>query len=124
MTKVTIAGREIPLEFTGKAWDEIETEIGNPFELAEHMQGVGVMKRIRKYIRILGNAYLAKNHKNEDIADEWLESLPPSAFIDKSIKVAISEAIYNGLVMETNKPDEQVVDVTLQELEKKADAGC
>lgn len=127
METITIGGREITLEFTAYAFEQIcdDEELDGVTKFKQHIEGKGWMRRTAKYIAYLGNAHLRKQHMKADLTPDWiLDNAYPKEMRDPSIRAAVASALFDGMVMQSDMDSDEEVDVYKQENEKKEQTGC
>lgn len=109
MSSIKIGKREVKLNFNMDAWAGIEEDFGLISDLEEQMNG---RKRVRTVCGII--AHLAGEDPDK-IRQEMKPAQLPAAMS------AIWETIGNGLKMEGTETEQEneEVDVTLEEIEKK-----
>ena len=133
MASITLKGREIPLIYTVYEMKEIQEELGplgraialimgrnpddekdmNRFGSAEHLGAAA------KLIRILGNAGLEEAGETPDLTDKKvLRAMKPGDMVH-AINACV-EALAEGMASEIpEKENNEPVDVTLEEMNKK-----
>ena len=119
MVKLKIGEKEYGLRLDMYAMEQIEEEFGTMQEMFEKIQSRG-SKSIQKIFRILANAELAYEGKEETVTGDELKRLKVSAMagIGKAIRAAVEE----GMKSETTEgaeADDEVFDVYLAEIEAK-----
>ena len=138
MVSITLKGREVPLLFTTLEMKTIQEEIGpidranmivtgrNPDDDKDTSKygSVEHLTAAAKMIRILGNAGLEENDEAGDLTDKKvMRALKPGDLPDAVRKCM--EAMTEGMASEHPAKAEQSgpVDVVLEEIEKKSEAG-
>ena len=119
MVKLRIGETEYGLRMDMYAMELIEDEFGNMKDMFEQVQSGG-SKAIRKLFKILANAQLAYEGKEETVTGDELKRLRVAAAA--GIGQAIRAAIEEGMKSETTdgaEADDEVFDVYLSELEAK-----
>lgn len=119
MIKLKIGETEYGLRMDMYAMEMIEDEFGGMKEMFEKIQ-TGGSKSIRAIFRILANAQLAYEGKEETVTGDELKRLRVSAIA--GIGSAIRAAIEEGMKSETvdgEEADDEVFDVYLSEIEAK-----
>ena len=120
MVKLKIGEKEYGLRMDMYAMEMIEEEFGGLKEMFEKLRESGSSKTIRKIFRILANAQLAYEGKEETVTGDELMRLRLTAL--NGIGAAIRAAIEEGMKSETNEgeeADDEVFDVYMQEIEAK-----
>jgi hypothetical protein len=119
MVKLKVGDKEYGLRLDMYAMEMIEEEFGSMKEMYAKIQGGG-SKAIRSLFRILANAQLAYEGKEETVTGDELKRLRVSAIA--GIGQAIRAAVEEGMKSETTdgeEADDQVFDVYLSEIEAK-----
>ena len=119
MIKLKIGETEYGLRMDMYAMEMIEEEFGGLKEMFEKVQSGGG-KTIRSIFRILANAQLAYEGKEETVTGDELKRLRVAAAA--GIGAAIRAAVEEGMKSETsdgNEADDEVFDVYLNEIESK-----
>ena len=119
MVKLKIGENEYGLRMDMYAMEMIEDEFGGMKEMFEKIQ-TGGSKSIRTIFRILANAALAYEGKEENVTGDELKRLRVAAVA--GIGSAIRAAIEEGMKSETvdgEEADDEVFDVYLSEIEAK-----
>ena len=119
MVKLKIEGVEYGLRMDLYAMEMIEDEFGSMKEMLEKVQSGGT-KTIRTLFRILANAQLAFEGKEETVTGKEIQRLRVAAVA--GIGTAVRRAIEEGLKAETTEgaeADDEVFDVYLAEIESK-----
>jgi len=119
MVRLKIDDQEYGLRMDMYAMELIEDEFGDMSAMFEKMQTVSA-KVVRQLFKILANAALAYEGKEETVTGDELKRLRLSAL--NGIAVAIRAAIDEGMKAETvggEKADDEVYDVYLAEIEAK-----
>ena len=137
MASIKLKGREIPLLYTMMEMKQIQEEVARIGEFlnvlfgksakdgedsADLYGGPEQLNAISKCIRILGNAGLEDSGQEPDLTDKWvLRALKPARLVEAMN--ACLQAINEGMESEIPpaKQDEPV-DVTLEEMNKKKEA--
>ena len=119
MVKLRIGETEYGLRMDMYAMELIEDEFGNMKDMFEQVQRGG-SKTIMKLFKILANAELAYEGKEETVTGNELKRLrvAAAAGIGKAIRAAVEE----GMKSETTggaEADDEVYDVYLAEIEAK-----
>lgn len=120
MVKLRVEGTEYGLRMDLYAMEQIEEEFGSMKEMFEKIQDGGSGKAVRALFRILANAALAYEGKEETVTGKELLRLKVSAL--NGISTAIRAAVEEGMKSETNEgeeADDDVYDVYLAEIESK-----
>lgn len=119
MIKLKIGENEYGLRMDMYAMEMIEEEFGGLKEMFEKVQGGGG-KTVRSIFRILANAQLAYEGKEETVTGDEIRHLRVAAMA--GIGNAIRAAVEEGMKSETTdgeEADDEVFDVYLQEIEAK-----
>ena len=119
MIKLKVGEQEYGLRMDLYAMEQIEEEFGGLKEMFEKLQG-GSSKAIRSLFRILANAQLAYEGKEETVTGDELKHLKVAAVA--GIGNAVRAAIEDGMKSETvegEEADDEVFDVYLAEIEAK-----
>jgi hypothetical protein len=119
MIKLKIGEKEYGLRMDMYAMEMIEEEFGGMKDMLEKFKDGG-SKHVRALFRILANAQLAYEGKEETVTGNELKSLRLSAIT--GISKAISAAVEEGMKSETTEgaeADDEVFDVYLNEVESK-----
>lgn len=121
MTTVKIAGREWPLKFTLDAMDAIEAATGKTIDALTFR--VKTRQDREELLAVLAEL-LRAGSPGEDTPDAALRAaLTPGELM--SAMRRISDAISEGMRMETDAPaEDEAVDVVLEELKKKESPGA
>lgn len=119
MVRIKIEDQQYGLLMDMYAMEKIEEEFGDMSDMFEKLQG-GSIKAIGKLFKILANAALEYEGKEETVTGNEIKHLKVAAIagIGKAIRAAIDE----GMKSETiggEKADDEVYDVYLQEIEEK-----
>ena len=108
---IIIGGKEYNLQFTMPVWERLENEICLVEEFDEVMMQKGRLKKAAKLVSIMS---VEQPVKAEDI---WSDMVPADV---RNIIGEAREVIREGLKMKVQKDeDNKVVDVVLEEIEKK-----
>jgi hypothetical protein len=119
MIKLRIGETEYGLRMDMYAMEQIEDEFGGMKEMFEKIQNGG-SKAMRMLFKILANAQLAFEGKEETVTGDELKRLRVAAL--SGIGTAIRAAVEEGMKSETtegNDADDEVYDVYLSEIESK-----
>jgi len=119
MVKLKIGEHEYGLRMDMYAMEGIEEEFGSMKDMFTSIQDGG-SKAIRKLFRILANAQLAYEGKEETVTGDELKRLRVAALA--GIGNAIRAAVEEGMKSETTdgaEADDEVFDVYLNEIESK-----
>lgn len=119
MVKLKVGEKEYGLRLDLYAMEQIEDEFGSMKEMFETLQNGG-SRAIRKLFRIMANAQLAYEDKEETVTGDELKRLKVSAIA--GIGQAIRAAVEEGMKSETTNgeaADDEVYDVYLSEIEAK-----
>ena len=119
MVKLRIGETEYGLRMDMYAMELIEDEFGSMKDMFDQIQAGG-SKAIRKLFKILANAQLAYEGKEETVTGYELRRLRVAAAA--GIGQAIRAAVEEGMKSETTdgaEADDEVFDVYLSELEAK-----
>ena len=119
MVKLKIGETEYPLRMDMYAMEMIEDEFGSMKEMFDKIQE-GSSKTIRKLFRILANAALSYEGKEETVTGDELKRLRIAAV--SGVSNAIRAAVEEGMKSETTdgaEADDEVFDVYLSEIETK-----
>lgn len=121
MYKITIGGREIPLRYTMRELADMEEAIGTMDNFRDLiLKGKRRLRNMATAIRIMGNSGLTHSGEKGDLTDDWmLDHMEPDKI--KAYQIAVLGAFTGGWKMETE--EERVHDVTLEEIERKKEAG-
>ena len=119
MVKLRVNDTEYGLRMDMYAMELIEDEFGSMKDMFDQIKNGGA-KAIRKLFKILANAQLAYEGKEETVTGDELKRLrvAAAAGIGASIRAAVEE----GMKSETsdgNEADDEVFDVYLNEIESK-----
>lgn len=119
MVKLKVGETEYGLRMDLYALEQIEEEFGNMQEVMTKVQGGG-SKAMRSLFRILANAQLSYEGKEETVTGDELKGLRVSAMV--GIGHAIRAAVEEGMKSETTEgaeADDEVYDVYLSEIDAK-----
>ena len=119
MVKLKIGEQEYGLRMDMYAMEMVEDEFGSMNDMFEKIRSGGA-KVVRALFRILANAELAFEGKEETVTGDELKRLRVSAIA--GIGNAINAAIKEGMKSETTdgaEADDEVFDVYLNEIEQK-----
>ena len=119
MVKLKVGDTEYGLRMDLYAMEMIEDEFGNLKDMFAKIQ-TGGSKTLRAIFRILANAELAYEGKEETVTGDELKQLKVSAVT--GIGAAIRAAVEDGMKSETTggaEADDEVFDVYLSEIESK-----
>lgn len=119
MIKVRIDDKEYGLRMDMYAMEQIEDEFGSVDEMFRRAE-TGSVKTIGKLFKIMANAALAYEGKEETVTGQELKRLRVAAI--NGIGVAVRAAIDEGMKSETidgGSADDEVYDVYLAEIEAK-----
>ena len=119
MVKLRVGDTEYGLRMDMYAMELIEDEFGNMKDMFEQVQRGG-SKAIMKLFKILANAQLAYEGKEETVTGNELKHLRVAAAA--GIGQAIRAAVEEGMKSETTdgaEADDEVFDVYLSEIEAK-----
>ena len=119
MVKLKVGNTEYGLRMDLYALEQIEDEFGSMQDVMTKVQGGG-SKAMRSLFRILANAQLAYEGKDETVTGDELKTLRVGAMV--GIGSAIRAAVEEGMKSETTggaEADDEVFDVYLNELEEK-----
>lgn len=119
MVKLKIGAEEYGLRLDMYAMELIEEEFGSMKDMFERIQ-TGGSKTVRIIFKILANAQLAYEGKEETVTGDELKRLRVGAMT--AIGNAIRAAIEEGMKSETTEgeeADDEVFDVYLSEIESK-----
>lgn len=107
---IIIGGKEYNLRFTMAVWERLENEICMVEEFDETMVQKGRLRKAAKLVSIMSEEPVT--------AEEIWNAMQPSDV--RNIVGEAREIIREGLKMKVKKDDEdKVVDVVLEEIEKK-----
>lgn len=107
---IIIGGKEYNLQFTMAVWERLENEICMVEEFDEMMVQKGRLRKTAKLVSIMSEEPVT--------AEEIWNAMQPSDV--RNIIGEAREIIREGLKMKVKKDDEdKVVDVVLEEIEKK-----
>lgn len=119
MVKLKIGETEYGLRMDMYALEQIEDEFGDLKGMFEKIQNGG-SKALQTLFKILANAHLAYEGKEETVTGDEIKRLRVSAVA--GIGQAIHAAVAEGMKSETTdgaEADDEVFDVYLQEIEAK-----
>ena len=119
MIKLKIGENEYGLRMDMYAMEMIEDEFGSMKDMFDKIQS-GSSKAIRQLFRILANAALSYECKEETVTGDELKTLRVSAIA--GVGNAIRAAVEEGMKSETTdgaEADDEVFDVYLSEIEEK-----
>ena len=119
MVKLKVNGVEYGLRFDMYAMEGIEESFGSMKDMFEKISSGG-SKAVQTLFRILANAQLAYEGKEETVTGEEIRRLRVSAMA--GIGNAIRAAVEEGMKSETTggeEADDEVYDVYLAEIESK-----
>ena len=119
MVKIKVDDREYGLRMDMYAMEMIEDEFGNMQDMFDKLKR-GSTKTVRILFRILANAQLSLEGKEENITGDELKHLSVGTI--RTIAGAINRAIELGMHSETTgggSADDEVFDVYLNEIESK-----
>ena len=119
MIKLKIGDTDYGLRMDMYAMELIEDEFGGMKEMFDKIQRGGA-KAVRGIFRILANAQLAYEGKEETVTGDELKHLRVAAIagVGQAIRAAIEEGMKSETV-EGEEADDQVFDVYLSEIEAK-----
>lgn len=117
--KLKIGEREYGLRMDLYAMESIEDEFGGMREMFEEVQK-GSGKSIRRLFKILANAYLANEGKEETVTGDEVKHLKVAAVagIGKAVRAAVEEGMRSEAT-NGEEADDEVYDVYLSEIEAK-----
>ena len=105
-------GTLLTLKLTMESWDAVEEQVAPLSEIGETLNGKGRLKAIGKMLFLMQTPPAA-------VSEETIWAGMKPAYVRFATR-AIWAAINKGMEMETTADDEdKVVDVTLEEIEKK-----
>lgn len=119
--RIKIGEREIPLRFTMREFGDIEEQVGNLGEIRKLI--LEDKKRSRNLVavlRILGNAGLKAEGKEQDLTDDWLlEEMDPHLLMAYQLAVlaCMSRDTESEAAKEENESKER--DLVLEEINEK-----
>lgn len=119
MVKLKVGNKEYGLRLDMYAMELIEEEFGSMKDMFTKIQEGG-SKAVRALFRILANAELAYEGKEETVTGDELKRLKVSAMT--GLGAAIRAAVEEGMKSETTdgaEADDEVFDVYLSEIESK-----
>lgn len=119
MVKLKVGDTEYGLRMDMYALEQIEDAFGSMQEMMEQTRGAR-SKAMMTIFRILSNAQLAYEGKEETVTGDELKHLRVNALV--SISNAIRAAVEEGMKSETTggeAADDEVFDVYLNELDEK-----
>lgn len=119
MVKLKVGNKEYGLRLDMYAMELIEEEFGSMKDMFAKIQEGG-SKAVRALFRILANAELAYEGKEETVTGDELKRLKVSAMT--GLGAAIRAAVEEGMKSETTdgaEADDEVFDVYLSEIESK-----
>lgn len=113
MTKIKVGGRELALDFTIAAMDRMEQALGEAIDLSNLQKAVVEKTGDRKALIAVIWAMA-----EPPVEADWLSAhVRPGRLIN--LRRAALEAMTEGMLMETEEPDEnEEVDVVLEEIKK------
>ena len=119
MIKLRIGETEYGLRMDMYAMEMIEDEFGGMKEMFERVNKGGA-KTVRTLFRILANAQLGYEGKEETVTGDELKHLKVAvmAAVGKAIRAAVEEGMKSETV-EGEEADDEVFDVYLSEIEQK-----
>ena len=117
--KLKIGDKEYGLRMDLYAMEGIEAEFGSLKNMFEQVQNGG-SKTVRQLFRLLANAYLASEGKEETVTGDEIKHLRVSAVagIGKAVRAAIEEGMKSEATA-GEEADDDVYDVYLNEIESK-----
>ena len=119
--RIKIGERDIPLKFTMREFSDIEEQVGNLGEIRKLI--LEDKKRSRNLVavlRILGNAGLKADGKEQDLTDDWLlEEMDPHLLMGYQLAVlaCMSRDTESEAAKEENESKER--DLVLEEINEK-----
>ena len=119
--RIKIGERDIPLKFTMREFGDIEEQVGNLGEIRKLI--LEDKKRSRNLVavlRILGNAGLKAEGKEQDLTDDWLlEEMDPHLLMAYQLAVlaCMSRDTESEAAKEENESKER--DIVLEEINEK-----
>ena len=120
MVKLRIGDKEYGLRMDMYALEQIEEAFGSIDAMFKKVDGGGSVKTIGTLFKIMANAALAYEGKEETVTGEELKRLRIAAI--NGVGVAVRAAIDEGMKSETTdgeEADDEVYDVYLAEIESK-----
>ena len=119
MVKLKVGDKEYGLRMDMYAMEMIEEEFGGLKEMLEKMKD-GSSRQMRILFKILANAQLAYEGKEETVTGDELKSLRVAAVggIGNAIRAAVEEGMKSETT-EGSEADDEVFDVYLNEVEEK-----
>lgn len=120
MVKLRVGDTEYGLRMDMYAMEMIEDEFGSMTDMFEKLKAGGGGKAVRVLFRILANAQLSYEGKEETVTGDELKHLRVAAL--NGIGNAIRRAVEEGMKSETSdgaEADDEVFDVYLAEIEGK-----
>jgi hypothetical protein len=119
MVKLNVNGVEYGLRMDLYAMEQLEDQFGSMKDVFQKIQEGG-SKMMRTLFRILANAQLAYEGKEETVTGDELKRMKVAALHELS--AAIQAAVEEGMKSETTggeEADDEVFDVYLNEIESK-----
>ena len=119
--RIKIGERDIPLKFTMREFGDIEEQVGNLGEIRKLI--LEDKKRSRNLVavlRIMGNAGLKAEGKEQDLTDDWLlEEMDPHLLMGYQLAVlaCMSRDTESQAAKEENESKER--DLVLEEINEK-----
>ena len=135
MVTITLRGREIPLLYTCYEIKTIQEEIG-PIEKAvvllagrnpdddKDISRIGSaehLNTVAKFVKILGNAWLDENGKNQDLTEKWILRGMKQEDLFPVINECMNAMAKGNESEIPENEDDGPVDVVLEEMKKKKD---
>jgi hypothetical protein len=120
MAKITVDGKEYALAMTIYATGQIEDQYGDLKTAMSKFRVSNNIKMVKDMFRILANAQLAYEGKEETVTGDELKRLKVAAL--HGLSAAIQAAVEEGMKSETTggeEADDEVFDVYLNEIESK-----
>jgi hypothetical protein len=137
MNTVKLKAREIPLSYKVLEMKALQEEIAPIAQLTNAIMGRESdkdkdmslydtpkhLENVAKAVRIMGNAWLRRNGKDQDLTDEMILDIMEPDEVSLAVVACVREI--NGAAESEIPPaeDEGPVDVTLEELKKKGTKG-
>ena len=119
MVKLKIFDKEYGLRLDMYALEQIEEEFGGMKDMFAKLQS-GSSRAVQKLFKILANAQLAYEGREETVTGDEIRRLRVSALngISDAIKAAVDEGMKSEM-NEGEEADDDVYDVYLSEIESK-----
>ena len=118
MKQIKVGGRELALDFTMDAMDQMEVALGEKIDLSNLQTSVVDKTADRKALLAVLHCMTQPDERGERVTLDWLKMhVRPGQLV--MLRRAVLDAMTEGMSMETEEADEdEEVDVVLEEIKK------